>query len=138
MHPFKKMIFSLKSTSVVLQGIIYYDVTASGVGQGFQLYDVTNSVPIVDTNNANALGEFEYVNGNTYKVSVFAFVDSGFTALSNVTVETKTTLTNELANSYNDSDSSTVEGTSVLVEYTFIATSGYYYKITGSAIAGEM
>jgi hypothetical protein len=138
MHPFKKMIFSLKYTTLFSPQLIYYDVSASGVGQGFQLYDVTNSVPIVDTNNANALGEYAYVNGNTYRVSVFAFVDAGFTALANATVETRSTLTNALVDSFYDSETSVAEGTSVLVEYTFVATSGNYYTITGAAISGEM
>ena len=138
MNSFKKMILSLCNDNVLQQETIKYSVAANGIGQGFQLYDVTNSVSLIDTNNENAYGDFNYIPGNVYKVSVFAFVDTGFTAMVNMIVTSTDNLTNITEELYNGSDSSTLVGTSVIVEYTFTALSGINYNVFGSAISGEM
>ena len=138
MNNFKRNIFRTREAEIFLSPIIHYNITASGLGQGFQLYDVTNSAILIENNGSNSFGDFPYIVGDTYKVSVYAFIDTGFSATATMTVKSTNILTNLTTELYYDSDSGTLEGASVLVEYTFIAEENTYYEVTGAAIAGEM
>jgi hypothetical protein len=138
MNNFKKNIFRTREAEIFLFPLIHYNITASGLGQGFQLYDVTNSVSLVYTNDANAHGDFSYTIGDTYRAIVFAFIDTGFTALATMTIKKTNYITGIVTELFYDSESSILEGTSVSVEFTFIAEENTYYEVTGAAIAGEM